>query len=133
METFVHADDPIKVLKNFHRLLKPGGVLVHHEADINYDSDVLQDVLRLSHCKNTLAEGALERMLENTGFKDISTEDLSDNVFPMWRLIGGVGYVPYMFLRAIGIQNRFTNLLAGVEIYRNWDQGRYISVRAVKA
>ena len=28
METFVHADDPLKVLQNFQRLLKPGGVLV---------------------------------------------------------------------------------------------------------
>lgn len=28
METFVHADDPARVLANFHRLLKPGGVLV---------------------------------------------------------------------------------------------------------
>lgn len=25
METFVHADDPIKVLQNFYRLIRPGG------------------------------------------------------------------------------------------------------------
>lgn len=35
METFVHADDPAKVLRGFYRLLNPGGVLVHHEADLN--------------------------------------------------------------------------------------------------
>lgn len=35
METFVHADDPVKVLRNFYRLLRPGGVLVLHEADFH--------------------------------------------------------------------------------------------------
>ncbi|KAF2005445.1 S-adenosyl-L-methionine-dependent methyltransferase [Amniculicola lignicola CBS 123094] len=39
METFVHADDPNKVLKNFYCLLKPGGVLVLHDADFSRNSD----------------------------------------------------------------------------------------------
>jgi sterol 24-C-methyltransferase len=34
-ETFVHADDPLRVLNNFKRLLKPSSVLVLHEVDIN--------------------------------------------------------------------------------------------------
>lgn len=132
METFVHADDPLKVLRNFYRLLRPGGVLVHNEADFNRNSELLQDVLRLSHCQNTLEEGALAAMLEQVGFQDVELDDLSDEVLPMWRMFGVIGYVPYHILRALGLHTRFTNLMAGVEAYLHWDEGRYISVKAIK-
>jgi ubiquinone/menaquinone biosynthesis C-methylase UbiE len=132
METFVHADDPSKVLHNFYRLLKPGGVLVLHEADFSRDSKILQDVLRLSHCQNTIKQGGYEKLLKEAGFKDFSLEDLSDNVLPMWRLFGTIGYVPYQIFKLLGIQERFANVMAGVETWLNWKDGRYISVRVVR-
>ena len=132
METFVHAD-PIKVLSNFHRLLKRNGVLVLHEGDFHWDSELLQEVLRLSHCENTRKEGSYEDMLAQTGFKDISVEDLTANVLPLFRLLRFLGAVPYDIFRFFGLHTRFTNIMAGVEAYRHWGQGRYISVRAVKA
>lgn len=132
METFVHADEPRKVLENFFRLLRPGGVLVLNEADFAWDSELLQEVLRLSHCQNTLKEGAYEELLLASGFVDITVEDYTDNVLPLWRLFGVIGTVPYEILSLLGLQKRFTNVMAGVEAYRHWGQGRYISVRAVK-
>jgi sterol 24-C-methyltransferase len=33
METLVHADDPDQAMRGFDRVLKPGGVLVHHEYE----------------------------------------------------------------------------------------------------
>lgn len=132
METFVHADDPVKVLKNFYRILKPGGVLVQHEADYIKDSELLQEVLRLSHCQNTLKQGALPRTLEEVGFKDVDLEDLSEQVYPFWRFLGWIGYIPYQILRPFNLQNRFINILAAVTVYQHWEEGRYISVRAVK-
>lgn len=132
METFVHADDPVKVLGNFKRLLKPSGVLVLHEADFGRNSNTLQDVLRLSHCQNTLPEGGYKELLESAGFKDFSLDDLTDEVLPMWRLFGVLGYVPYQIFKLLGVQDRFINVMAGVEAWLNWGDGRYISVRAVK-
>lgn len=132
METFVHADDTLKVLANFHRILKPNGVLVLHEADFSFDSELLQEVLRLSHCENTLKEGSCEEMLIKTGLKDITVEDLTDRILPLWRLFGILGAVPYDILKVFGLHTRFTNVMAGVEAYRHWGQGRYVSVRAVK-
>lgn len=132
METFVHAEDPVKVLQNFFRLLRPGGVLVHNEADFSHNSTLLQDVLRLSHCQNTQEQGALTALLEQVGFQDIELEDLSDEVLPLWRLFAFIGYVPYKILSLLGVHTRYTNLMAGVESYLHWDEGRYISVRAVK-
>ncbi|TKA34412.1 hypothetical protein B0A54_15244 [Friedmanniomyces endolithicus] len=132
METFVHADDPRKVLRNFHRLLRPGGVLVLHEADVRWDSEGLNEVLWLSHCQNTLKEGSYKQLLHETGFGEISLEDYSHNVLPLWRLFGVLRAIPYALLRLLGLQARFPNVMAGVETYRHWDQGRYVSVRAVK-
>jgi 2-polyprenyl-3-methyl-5-hydroxy-6-metoxy-1,4-benzoquinol methylase len=132
METFVHADDPLKVLQNFYRLLRPGGVLVHNEADFSRNSTLLQDVLRLSHCQNTLEEGAMTKMLEEVGFTNVELDDLTEEVLPLWRLFGVIGYVPYKILHFFGLHDRFTNLMAGVESYLHWGEGRYISVRAVK-
>lgn len=132
METFVHADDPLRVLQNFYRLLRPGGVLVQNEGDFSRDSELLQEVLRLSHCQSTLFEGTLTQMLEEVGFKNVELEDLSEQVLPLWRLFGMIGYVPYRVLHFFGLHRRFTNMMAGVETYLNWDDGRYISVRAVK-
>ncbi|KAE8872195.1 hypothetical protein PTNB73_03654 [Pyrenophora teres f. teres] len=120
METFVHADDPIKVLNNFKRLLKPGGVVVLHEADFSRNSEKLQDVLRLSHCQNTLPKGGYEELMKVAGFKDFSLEDLTDEVLPMWRLFGVLGYVPYQIFKLVGIQDRFINVMAGVEAWLNW-------------
>lgn len=108
------------------------GVLVLHEADFYWDSEVLQDVLRLSHCQNTLKEGSYERLLQEAGFQGINLNDYSDNVLPLWRLFGIIGAIPYELLRLFELQKRFTNIMAGVEAYRHWGQGRYISVRAVK-
>ena len=132
METFVHADDPAQVLAGFHRMLKTGGVLVLHEADFSRNSEVLQDVLRLSHCQNTLEEGGYAKLLKDAGFTDYSIEDLTQEVLPLWRLFGVLGYVPYQIFKLFGIQHRFTNVVAGVERWLNWGDGRYISVRAVK-
>jgi sterol 24-C-methyltransferase len=132
METFVHADDAAKVLRNFYRLLRPGGVLVMHEADFNQDSELFDDVRRLSHCQNTLEEGAYERLLKEAGFTDVSIEDLSDEVLPLWRFFGIIGYIPYQIFKLFGIQHRFTNVMAGVEAWQHWSDGRYISVKAVK-
>lgn len=132
METFVHADDPAKVLRNFYRLLKPGGVLVLHEADFHWDSEMLQKVLRLSHCQNTLKEGAYEELLKEAGFKDINVEDLTRNALPLWRFFGILAAVPYKIFQLLGVQDRFVNVMVGAEAYRNREQGRYISVRAVK-
>lgn len=132
METFVHADDPARVLRNFFRLLKPGGVLVLHEADFSRNFETLQDFLRLSHCQNTLEQGRYENLILEVGFKDVSVEDLTNEVLPMWRLFGIMGYVPYQIFRIIGIQHRFVNVMGGVETWLNWGDLRYISVKAIK-
>ena len=103
-----------------------------HEAEFMWTSPHLQDVLRLSHCQSTLPHRSLESLLASTGFHDVEVEDLSDRVKPLWRFFNCMGYIPYTALKLFGMEKHFVNLMAGVEAYRNWAQGRYISVKAVK-
>ncbi|KAF2105782.1 S-adenosyl-L-methionine-dependent methyltransferase [Lophiotrema nucula] len=133
METFVHADDPAKVLNNFYRLLKPGGVIVFHEADVVRLSEKFHHIMRLSHCQNTLKQGGYEKLIKDAGFINFTLEDLTEEVLPLWRFFGILGYLPYQLFKLLGIQDRFINVMAGVESWMNWGDGRYISVRAVKA
>ncbi|KAK3068536.1 hypothetical protein LTR53_013813 [Teratosphaeriaceae sp. CCFEE 6253] len=100
MDTFVHANDSRKVLQTLYRLLRPGDVLMLHEADFHWGSEVLQ---------------------EHAGFEDIELEDLPDNALPLWRLLGVIGAVPDDLMRLFGLQRRFTNVMEGVEAYRHWD------------
>lgn len=132
METLVHADDPIKVLSNFYQLLRPDGVLVLHEADWSFSSEILEDILRLSHCPSTLEQGTLSDMLQKVGFENVELEELTDQVLPLWRFLAVLGYIPYQVFGLLGVRDRFINVMAAVEIYLSYRQGRYISVRAVK-
>jgi sterol 24-C-methyltransferase len=45
-------------------MLETGGILVLHKADFNQNSELLQTVLRLSHCQNTLEQGGYEKLLD---------------------------------------------------------------------
>ncbi|EFR00883.1 hypothetical protein MGYG_03886 [Nannizzia gypsea CBS 118893] len=132
METFVHADDSMRVLQNFYRILKPGGVLVHHENDIIHDLEGVRETSRLWHTPNTLPRGELSQSLETAGFKNVELEDLTDEILPMWRFLGFMGYLPYQVFRLLGIKERFTNTLIGVERYLGWGEIGYISVKGVK-
>ncbi|KAF2158477.1 hypothetical protein M409DRAFT_71626 [Zasmidium cellare ATCC 36951] len=132
METLVHADDPEKALREFRRLLRPNGVLVIHEADFHTDAVVLADIRRLAHCQRTPAEGGYETLLAEAGFHDVEVHDLTTMVLPLWRFFGILGAIPYAFMRLLGVQHHFVNTMAGVEAYRHWGNGRYVSIRAVK-
>lgn len=76
---------------------------------------MLQEVLRLSHCQNSLKEGSYEDMLTDVGFANTTVDDMTDNVLPSWRLFGILGAVPYEMIKLCGQQHRFINVMAGVE------------------
>ena len=132
METFVHADDPARTLHQFHQKLKPGGVLVMHEAECKSDAKVPQRLLQLSHCPNTRDSGASRRMEEEAGFDIVGEEDLTQEVKPLWRLFGLVAIVPYKIISMVRLEKRFTNMMAAAEAFRHWDAGKYISIEAIK-
>jgi hypothetical protein len=58
-----------------------------------------------------------QKMLEETGFEDVVVRDLSENVMPMIRLFFVLAYVPYLFVRLLGLEAWLVNTAAGVEAY----------------
>lgn len=132
MEAFVHADDQAKTLENIYRVLRPGGVLVLHEAYLRSNSTLPGEVFRLWHWPHPLKEGGHEKLLTNAGFKDFSIEDLTEEVLPFWRFLGVLAYIPYRIFKLFGIQHRFANTMVVAELWSHWGEARYVSVRVVK-
>ena len=143
METFVHATDPEKAAGEFFRVLKPGGSIALYEydhLDLNIVPKGLKDSMEQVNKYASMPanarfdEGVLQRMLEEKGFQDVAVEDLSANIMPMLRLFFVVAYIPYFFIRLLGLQAWFVNTVAGVESYRGMHNHvwRYIAVTARK-
>lgn len=98
METFVYANNSNKVLQNFSQVLKHNSVVVLYKADFQQNLNILQQVLHLFYCQNVLKKGFYEKMLENVEFSEITVKDLTNNVFPLWRLFEILKAVLYNFL-----------------------------------
>jgi sterol 24-C-methyltransferase len=141
METFVHAMDPEAALKEFYRVLKPGGTLALYEYDHNSLS-AAPDHLKTSiqqinkyaamPAHEGFQKGALEHLLKDVGFEDVVLKDLTTNVTPMARLFFLLAYIPCLFVKFFGLQSHFVNTVAGVEAYRGREYCRYIAVSAKK-
>lgn len=143
METLVHASEPERALEEFFRVIKPGGVITLHEYDHpdfkKYPKDLLESLKQIDKIASMPLEGmafqgSLPRMLKEQGFFDVQVEDLSANIEPLLHLFFLVGYVPYFFIRLLGLQAWFINIQAGVQGYRLLKRrlGRYIVVKASK-
>ena len=147
METLVHATDPEKVLREFFRVVKPGGSIALYEYDHpdvdaapqNFPKDLIQSMERINSrasmpSNQCFSEGVLQRMLEKQGFQDVVVKDLSENMRPMMRLFFLVGYIPYLIICLLGLQAWFVNTEAGVQGYRVLRRGfwRYLAITAKK-
>jgi sterol 24-C-methyltransferase len=74
----------------------------------------------------------LKELLQEAGFEDFHSRDLSEHIVPMLWLFYLFAIIPYLLFKLLGIEHRFVNTLAGVESYRGRHLWRYIQVTGKK-
>jgi ubiquinone/menaquinone biosynthesis C-methylase UbiE len=128
METLVHAPDFRSTLREFLRLLVPGGRLVLFEYSVNPASMQNPSQRRLwrgiaqgsgMHSLMSFEHGLLKAAVEEAGFVDVISEDITPFTLPMLRMFYWLGWLPYQFVRAFRVEARFPNTAAAGGVYRD--------------
>ncbi|EKV19535.1 MitM [Penicillium digitatum] len=140
IETLVHATDPKAVVEGFVRILKPGGSLALYEYAHLTPTDAPEATKLFAQVNKYAAmpanaefeADALLLLLKEVGFTNITLTDLSENVKPMLRLFYILAYIPYLIIRAFGLEKHFVNAVAAIVGYRYYDIHRYVAIRATK-
>ena len=142
METLVHSTDPLKVLREFLRILKPGGRVALNEYDhIDLDkapknlADSMRKVNKYAAmpANASFEKDVLKDLLQEAGFRDVELRDMSKHIVPMLWLFYIIAIVPYLIFQFLGIEHHFVNTVAGVESYQGRSIWRYIQVTGRKA
>ena len=139
METLVHSGEPDQAMREFYRVLKPGGVVTHveYEHDMDHNPAGRRAMSRI----NTYAHmpafeqfplGTIRKKLEAVGFRDVEVQDLSQNVAPMMRFFFLLAYIPYLIIQFLGLEAHFVNAMAAVELWRHGDDVRFLIFKARK-
>lgn len=142
METLVHSTDPLKVLKEFLRLLKPGGHIALHEYD-HEDLDkspkeltnTMEKVTKLAAmpAHASFDRNVLKQLLEEAGFENVQLRDISEHIVPMLWLFYVFAIIPYILLKFLGLEHRFVNITAGANMYQGRHLWRYTQVTGRKS
>jgi sterol 24-C-methyltransferase len=139
METLSHATDFHQAVRELHRVLKPGGKIAlfeyeHADPKTGPAREALARVNETSSMRafQNLTIGSIEKELDAIGFKDIETRDFSQNVAPMMRFFALVALIPYMLICLLGLQERFPNSMAAVELWRHREYIKYVAISAKK-
>ncbi|MFG2137684.1 class I SAM-dependent methyltransferase [Streptomyces sp. NPDC048650] len=141
METLVHAAAAETVLREFHRVLRPGGRLVMFEYAREPAAHMPPPAAETFRQLNEWAAmpsfqrfdyGTLRRLVADTGFSAVTVDDISHHMWPMLRCFAAIGRVPYAAGRSMGRSARMVNSMAAVEFWRYRAFWRYEIYGAVK-
>ena len=95
MESAEHIADKKGLLEMFYKLLNPGGRLImatwcHRNEPPQLtpaNQNLLGKIYKLYHLPPMVSIADLEKMTNNVGFTEVSTDDWSDAVAPFWKAV----------------------------------------------
>jgi len=143
METLVHVPDYKKALKEFYRVLKPNGKLVLFEYSMASRKKFTPKELKIADMVNEesgmhslphFLHNKFPEILKNAGFENVTVNNITSHIMPMLKTFHLIAYIPYIFIKFLGLQRKFINTTFSVEGYRNSgkDFFRYNMASAVK-
>ena len=144
METLSHSIDILKTLKEFYRVLKPGGRVALFEYTLAEDSDFSKSELKILKRinKGSAMDGLkdfrhdkFQTIIEKAGFLNVKVENISQNTEPsLARLKKYLNLPYYLFVKPFGLQEKYPNVASAVAFYHMGDKGliRYNIFTATK-
>ncbi len=125
----VHATNYQVALKEFYRVLKPRGKL----GILEYSMPPLHDFpLNLRHVAEIIIResgmyslpyflhGKLPEIIKDAGFSNITMENVTQRVVPMFKKYYNFLWFPYQIIKMLKLQKRFVNITSCVEGYQNF-------------
>jgi len=123
-EALSHSTDVRQTLNEFFRVLKQSGKLALFEYTLAEDSKFSgpgMDLLNKVICASAMdglkqfRHGRFEKIIREVGFKNSSTENITDNVKPSLDRLRRIFRIPYLIVRLLHLPGIFPNLIAANE------------------
>lgn len=141
METLVHAPDYKVALREFHRVLKPGGKLALFEYTITPPAETtnkkgLAAIHKINEYAsmpafNEFEHGTFKNKLSKAGFKQVTENDITDRMRPMLTYFSTRAKIPYAIIKTLRLQKHFANAMSAVEFQKHPDLWKYVTVTAI--
>lgn len=143
VESFCHAANTAKTLKEFLQVLKPNGRLVIFDYTIAQDHkfsarerkslNIVIEVAGMYSTKN-MRIGEFTKTLEHSGFRAVKEQDITAHVFPSFRYLRYLSMPAYPLVKLFRMQKRFIDITIPNKLYIPIKKGliRYCIFTAVK-
>ncbi|QQS19181.1 class I SAM-dependent methyltransferase [Candidatus Saccharibacteria bacterium] len=142
-ETFTHSSNPEATIREFLRVLKPGGRIAIFDYSIAPLDQVPPDIARAIHtiaektnCPgfDTITHDYYDKLLPKLGVSSFNIANEGTSVLPVIKLFYAISWIPYHLLKLLGKEHAHPNTLIAHIALNGWrkDYIRYITVRITK-